>query len=116
MRNLLKMRTYWRALVRERNVGGLIIGLPKNMDGSEGGSAQSARSFARNLLQSKLFPIEDMPIVLWDERLSTAAVERSMIEHDVSRQKRLAKIDQVAAAYILQGAIDALRRGIFASS
>jgi putative Holliday junction resolvase len=97
-------------IIRERNAGGLIIGLPKNMDGSEGPSAQSARAFARNLLAPGVLPVADIAIAFWDERLSTAAVERSMIDHDVSRAKRDAKIDQAAAAYILQGALDALPR------
>jgi len=96
-------------IVRERRIGGIVIGLPKNMDGSEGPSAQSARGFVRNLLKPGVLPVEEMPVAFWDERLSTAAVERSMIEHDVSRAKRDAKIDQAAAAYILQGALDALR-------
>jgi len=97
-------------IIRARKAGGLVIGLPKNMDGSEGASAQSARALARNLLKPGVLPIDDMPIAFWDERLSTAAVERAMIEHDVSRVKRDAKIDQAAAAYILQGALDSLRR------
>lgn len=91
-------------IVRARNVGGLVIGLPKNMDGSEGPAAQSARTFVKNLLAR-----EDLPAAFWDERLSTAAVERAMIDHDVSRKRRDAKIDQAAAAYILQGALDSLR-------
>ena len=97
-------------IIQERNVGGLVIGLPKNMDGSEGPSAQSARAFARNLAERGSLPNPDMPVVFWDERFSTAAVERSMIEHDVSRAKRDSKIDQAAAAYILQGALDGLRK------
>ncbi len=97
-------------IIQERKAGGLVIGLPKNMDGSEGASAQSARALARNLLKPGVLPVDDMPIAFWDERLSTAAVERAMIEHDVSRKKRDAKIDQAAAAYILQGALDSLRR------
>jgi putative holliday junction resolvase len=97
-------------IIKERNVGGLIVGLPKNMDGSEGPSAQSARAFARNLVERGNLPDSNIPVVFWDERLSTAAVERSMIEHDVSRAKRDSKIDQAAAAYILQGALDGLRK------
>ncbi len=96
-------------IVRVRNAGGLVVGLPKNMDGSEGPSAQSARAFVHNVLTRGSMPVEDMPVTFWDERLSTAAVERAMIEHDVTRKKRDAKIDQAAAAYILQGALDALR-------
>jgi putative Holliday junction resolvase len=97
-------------IIAERKVGGLVIGLPKNMDGSEGASAQSARAFARNLLERGNLPVADLPVVFWDERLSTAAVERAMIADDVSRKRRDAKIDQAAAAYILQGALDGLRR------
>jgi putative holliday junction resolvase len=81
-----------------------VLGLPLNMDGSEGPRAQATRAFARNF--SKL---TDLPIALWDERLSTAAVERDLIAADVSRAKRAAVIDQHAAAFILQGAIDRLR-------
>jgi putative Holliday junction resolvase len=97
-------------LIVERKAGGLVVGLPKNMDGSEGPSAQSARALVRNLQKPGVMPNPDMPIVFWDERLSTAAVERAMIEHDVSRKRRDAKIDQAAAAYILQGALDGLPR------
>ncbi len=88
----------------ERAAVGFVLGLPLNMDGSEGPRAQATRAFARNL--SKL---TDLPIALWDERLSTAAVERELIAADVSRAKRAAVIDQHAAAFILQGAIDRLR-------
>lgn len=91
------------ALAAERRAAGFVLGLPLNMDGSEGPSAQSARSFARNF--SKL---TELPIGLWDERLSTAAVERELIAADASRAKRAAIIDQHAAAYILQGALDRL--------
>jgi putative Holliday junction resolvase len=92
-------------LARERGCAGFIIGLPVNMDGSEGPRAQSARAFARNLAR-----LTDLPIALWDERLSTAAVERDLIGADVSRRKRAAVIDQHAAAFILQGALDRLAR------
>jgi putative holliday junction resolvase len=92
-------------LAGERGVGGLVIGLPLNMDGSEGPRCQSVRQFAANLLKLK-----DIPILFWDERMSTMAVEREMIAHDVSRAKRDKTIDQAAAAFILQGALDALRR------
>jgi putative Holliday junction resolvase len=85
-------------------VGGLVIGLPLNMDGSEGPSAQSARSFARNL--EKLSPL---PLAFWDERLSTAAVTRTLIEADTSRARRAELVDKLAASYILQGALDRLR-------
>jgi putative Holliday junction resolvase len=97
-------------IVKERNVGGLIVGLPKNMDGTEGPSSQAARTFASNLKRSGLLPNADMPIVFWDERLSTAAVTRFMISDDLSRKRRDATIDKAAAAYILQGALDALAR------
>jgi putative Holliday junction resolvase len=95
-------------IVRERNIGALIIGLPKNMDGSEGPAAQSARSFAANLLRKGNVPNPDMPIVFWDERMSTAAVTRFMLEDDMSRRRRAETVDKAAAAYILQGALDAL--------
>jgi putative holliday junction resolvase len=91
-------------LAAERRAAGIVLGLPINMDGSEGPRAQSTRAFARNL--SKLTAL---PIALWDERLSTAAVERALIAADASRRKRKAVIDQHAAAYILQGALDRLR-------
>ena len=97
------------AFINERKAGGLVIGLPKSMDGSEGASAQSARAFARNLLERGNLPDPDMPILFWDERLSTAAVERFLISDDMSRKRRDAVIDKAAAAYILQGALDALR-------
>ena len=93
------------ALAAERNAIGFVLGLPINMDGSEGPRAQSTRAFARNL--EKLTPL---PIAVWDERLSTAAVERELIAADVSRAKRAAVIDQHAAAFILQGALDRLAR------
>jgi len=85
-------------------VFGLVIGFPLNMDGSEGPRAQATRAFVRNLAQ-----FSDLPVVLWDERLSTVAAERAMIEADMSRKKRAAKIDAAAAAFILQGALDRLR-------
>ena len=94
------------ALSGERHAAGFVLGLPINMDGSEGPRAQSTRTFARNL--SKL---TELPIALWDERLSTAAVERELIDADVSRSKRAAVIDQHAAIFILQGALDRLARG-----
>ncbi len=92
------------ALTREHNIGGLVVGLPLNMDGSEGPSAQSARAFARNLAR-----LTEIPIALWDERLSTAAVTRTLIEADSSRRRRAEVVDKMAAAYILQGALDRLR-------
>ena len=93
------------ALAGERRAVGFVLGLPVNMDGSEGPRAQSTRSFARNLAR-----LTELPIALWDERLSTAAVERDLIAADVSRAKRAAVIDAHAAAYILQGALDRLAR------
>lgn len=90
-------------LAAERRVVGFVLGLPLNMDGSEGPRAQSTRSFARNFAKRT-----DLPIALWDERLSTAAVERELIAADASRAKRAAVIDQHAAAFILQGALDRL--------
>jgi putative Holliday junction resolvase len=93
-----------KVIIARQGVGGLVLGLPVNMDGSEGPRAQSARAFARNLAK-----LTQLPIALWDERLSTAAVERDLIAADVSRRKRAAVIDQHAAAFILQGALDRLR-------
>ena len=92
-------------VIAERAVGGLIIGLPINMDGSEGPGCQSVRQFAANLLQRIA-----LPTAFWDERLSTAAVTRAMLEADLSRAKRARAVDKMAAAYILQGALDALGR------
>jgi putative Holliday junction resolvase len=93
------------ALAAERRAVCFVLGLPINMDGSEGPRAQSTRAFARNLAR-----LTELPIALWDERLSTAAVERDLIAADVSRAKRAAVIDQHAAAFILQGALDRLAR------
>ena len=92
------------ALYDERGAVGLVLGLPLNMDGSEGPRAQSVRAFARNLSQKT-----DLPIVYWDERLSTVAAERELIAADASRAKRAQVIDQMAAVFILQGALDRLR-------
>lgn len=92
------------ALARTWKARAFVLGLPTNMDGTEGPRAQATRAFARNFAR-----LQELPIALWDERLSTAAVERMMIEADVSRAKRAAVIDQHAAAFILQGAIDRLR-------
>ena len=91
-------------IVGERSLTGLILGLPRNMDGSEGPRAQSTRAFARNLSR-----LTDLPIGFWDERLSTVAAERALLEADTSRRRRAELIDQVAAGYILQGALDRLR-------
>ncbi len=91
------------ALVATRSVKGLVIGLPRNMDGSEGPRAQSSRAYARNLGEAF-----GLPVLLWDERWSTASAEAAMIGQDFSRKKRAARIDSHAAAVFLQGAIDAL--------
>jgi putative Holliday junction resolvase len=93
------------ALVDAHGVGGLVIGLPVNMDGSKGPRCQSVRQFAANLLT-----LRDLPVLLWDERLSTQAVNRMLIdEADVSRKRRATLVDKLAAAYILQGLLDRLR-------
>lgn len=92
------------ALIAEHGIGGLIIGLPLNMDGSEGPSAQSARAFARNFEK-----LSDCPMAFVDERLSTAAVTRTLLEADASRRRRSEVVDKMAAAYILQAALDRLR-------
>lgn len=94
-----------REVVEKNQVGALVIGLPLNLDGSEGPRAQSTRAFARNLAAHV-----EVPMVFWDERLSTAAVERHLIEADVSRKRRAELVDRMAAAYILQGALERLRR------
>jgi putative Holliday junction resolvase len=95
------------ALIKDRNIAGLVLGLPRNMDGSEGPRCQSTRAFARNL--SRLPDFADMPIGFWDERLSTVAAERALLEADTSRRRRAEVIDHVAAGYILQGVLDRLR-------
>lgn len=94
------------ALMKERSVKGIVIGLPLNMDGSEGPRSQSSRAYARNLAAL------GVPILLWDERWSTVGAERGLIEQDMSRAKRAERIDSAAAAVILQAAIDALAGGI----
>jgi putative holliday junction resolvase len=91
-------------MMAKHGVGGLVVGLPLNMDGVDGPSAQSARAFARNFAVKS-----NLPILLWDERLSTAAVTRTLIDADASRRRRAEVVDKMAAAYILQGALDALR-------
>jgi putative holliday junction resolvase len=91
------------ALAAERSTAGFVLGLPVNMDGTEGSRAQSTRAFARNFAK-----LTELPIALWDERLSTAAVERELIEADMRRDRRKEVIDQHAAMYILQGALDRL--------
>lgn len=90
-------------IVQARDIGGLILGLPRNMDGSEGPRCQSTRAFARNLSA-----LTDLPIGFWDERLSTVAAERALLEADTSRRRRAEVIDHVAAGVILQGALDRL--------
>ena len=94
------------ALARANAVVGIVLGLPLNMDGTEGPRAQSTRAFARNLAQ-KL----PLPIAFWDERLSTSAVTRMLIEADTRRDRRAEVVDKLAASYILQGALDRLRTG-----
>jgi putative pre-16S rRNA nuclease len=93
------------AEIDRHRVGGVVVGLPLGLDGSEGPRAQSVRQFAKNLLAHR-----DLPLAFWDERLSTAAVERQMIEADLSRRRRAAIIDRTAAAYIMQGLLDRLGR------
>jgi putative Holliday junction resolvase len=92
-------------IIAEQNVGGLVVGLPLNMDGTDGPSAQSARAFARNFAARS-----PLAILMWDERLSTAAVTRTLLDADASRKRRGEVVDKMAAAYILQGALDRLRR------
>jgi len=92
------------ALLQKDNVGAFVLGLPVNMDGSEGPRAQKSRAFVRNMAG-----MTDLPFVLWDERLSTVAAERTLIEMDFSRKKRAGKIDSAAAAFILQGVLDRLQ-------
>ena len=95
---------YLLSICKRRSLCGLILGLPRNMNGSEGPRAQSTRAFARNLFQKT-----DVPISFWDERLSTIAAEKALLEADTTRKRRSQVIDHVAAAYILQGALDRLR-------
>jgi putative Holliday junction resolvase len=94
------------ALAAEHGAGGFVVGLPVNMDGSEGARAQSTRAFVRNLAA-----LTELPLAFWDERLSTAAVTRTLLEADTSRQRRAALVDKMAAAYLLQGALDRLGYG-----
>lgn len=94
------------ALIAERSIRGIVIGLPLNMDGSEGPRSQSSRAYARNLAAL------DLPVLLWDERWSTVGAERGLLDQDMSRAKRAERIDSAAAAVILQGAIDALAGGV----
>ena len=97
-----------KEIVAERNIRGVVLGLPLNMDGSEGPRAQASRAYARNLSQAL-----ELPILLWDERWSTSSALNAMIGQDMSRSKRAEKVDSHAAAIILQGAIDALAGGGF---
>lgn len=91
-------------ILSKRDIAGLVLGLPRNMDGSEGPRCQSTRAFARNFAA-----LWDKPITFWDERLSTVAAERALLEADTTRKRRAEVIDHVAASYILQGALDRLR-------
>ena len=93
------------SLIDEERIGGLVIGLPLNMNGSEGPRCQSVRQFAANLLARR-----DIGIALWDERLSTVAVTRTLVAADMSRKRRAEVVDKLAAAYILQGALDAMAK------
>lgn len=92
-------------IIAEQNVGGLVLGLPKNMDGSEGPRCQSTRQFAKNMTEKT-----DVAICFWDERLSTIAVTRTLLEADTSRKRRDELVDKMAASYILQGVLDNLSR------
>jgi putative Holliday junction resolvase len=92
------------AAVQSENAGGIVVGLPVNMDGSEGPRAQASRAFVRNMER-----LTDLPFAFWDERLSTVAADRALIEMDVSRKKRETRIDSAAAAFILQGVLDRLQ-------
>jgi len=94
-------------IAAKREIGGVILGLPANMDGTEGPRAQSTRAFARNL--TRVAGFEGMALAFWDERLSTVAAERALLEADTTRKRRAEVIDAVAAGYILQGALDRLR-------
>ena len=95
-----------RALIEADGIGGIVVGLPVNMDGSEGPRAQSTRDVAARLAEALA-----LPIAFWDERWSTVAAERPLLDADLSRRKRARVVDQVAAAFILQGALDRLRVG-----
>ena len=92
-------------IISEHAIGGLVVGLPLNMDGYDGPSAQSARAFGRNWVNRST-----LPLIFWDERLSTMAVTRTLLDADASRKRRGEVVDKMAAAYILQGALDRLRR------
>ncbi|NIZ60699.1 Holliday junction resolvase RuvX [Sedimentitalea sp. CY04] len=88
-------------IIKDRDIGGIVLGLPRNMDGTEGPRCQKTRAFARNLSR-----LTELPIGFWDERLSTVAAERALLEADTSRKRRSEVIDHVAASYILQGVLD----------
>ncbi|KPP84488.1 MAG: putative holliday junction resolvase [Rhodobacteraceae bacterium HLUCCO07] len=92
------------AILAARDIAGIVLGLPRNMDGTEGPRCQSTRAFARNLAR-----LTDLPITFWDERLSTVAAERALLEADTTRKRRAEVIDHVAASYILQGLLDRIR-------
>ncbi len=91
-------------IIKARDLGGVVLGLPRNMDGSEGPRCQSTRAFARNFCA-----LIEIPVTFWDERLSTVAAEKALLEADTSRKRRSEVIDHVAAGYILQGALDRIR-------
>ncbi|CUI01104.1 Holliday junction resolvase RuvX [Leisingera aquaemixtae] len=91
-------------IIKDRDISGILLGLPRNMHGTEGPRCQSTRAFARNLMQ-----LTDLPISFWDERLSTVAAEKALLEADTTRKRRAEVIDHVAASYILQGALDRMR-------
>jgi len=95
------------AHITKRDIGGLVLGLPRNMDGSEGPRAQSTRAFLRNI--GRFEGLSHLPAAFWDERLSTVAAERALLEADTSRKRRAEVIDAVAASYILQGSLDRMR-------
>ena len=107
------------SIIRERAIGGIVVGWPKNMNGSEGATAQAARAFIRNLSrytgpEGEQFN-QELPVLFWDERLSTAAVERFLVATGMSRKRRDQVVDKAAAAYILQGALDALKNEVLQS-
>ncbi len=97
-------------VLKDREVGAVVIGLPVNMDGSEGPSAERARQFGASMLEHRELLGGEQEIAFWDERLSTSAVQRMMIDADMTRKRRAEVVDKMAAAYILQGALDALGR------
>ena len=92
------------AIIKARGIAGMVLGLPRNMDGSEGPRCQATRAFARNFER-----LHDMPIAFWDERLATVAAEKALLEADTTRKRRSEVIDHVAASYILQGTLDRIK-------